>query len=208
MREDELAPLYCSIMEELKARVSTMSEVAWNIRQPVNEVEDRLCHFMLEGLYLQLRKVCELFSRGVLVIQSADPQFTFRKYQREYRADKIFRVIDEINPRCFPRPIDSWRGVPGSVEQINEYPAIFSSSDLKDAYFQCDVVLHAWKLEVLRKPRVTELNQDFIKGWVKKLLDGLNHHIVSLPTPDRHLVVQMHTPEQGHVTSMFVSTSA
>ncbi|UIP06796.1 hypothetical protein LY632_14165 [Erythrobacter sp. SDW2] len=197
-------------MEELKARVTTMSEVAWHLRPPSNASENRHSHFMFEGLYLQLRKVCELLSRGMLVIQAADPAFPFRRFQKEYRADKIFKVIifkviQNMNPRCFPRPISGGAWVAGCIEQVYEHSPVFDYKALKDAYVTCDGVLHVWKLDVLQKPRLSELNQDFVKSWVERLLNGLNHHVVSLPVENRHLFVRMHDPENGKVSCSFAS---
>lgn len=205
MTEEELAPLYCDIMEELKARVTTMSEVAWQLSPPSTDIENRHSHFMFEGLYLQLRKVCELLSRGMLVVQSADPAFPFRKFQKEYRADKIFNEIQKINPLCFPRPISPGDWVEGNIEYVQEHAPIFDHEALKEAYIKCDGVLHAWKLDVLKRPKQTELNQDFLKSWVERLLNGLNHHVVTLPKENRHLFVQMHLPETGSVSCSFAS---
>lgn len=205
MTEEELGPLYCDIMEEMKARVTTMSEVACHLRPPMTDIENRHSHFMFKGLYLQLRKVCELLSRGMLVVQSADPAFPFHKFQKEYRADKIFNEINKINSLCFPRPISGGDWIAGNIEHVQEHAPVFDHKSLKDAYIVCDGVLHAWKLGVLKRPRQTELNQDFVKSWVKRLLDGLNHHVVTLPVENRHLFVRMHDPENGNVSCTFAS---
>lgn len=205
--EAELGSLYCDIMEELKARVTTMSEITKHLSPPSTDFENRHSHFMFEGLYLQLRLVCELLSRGMLVVQAADPSFAFRKFQKEYRADKIFNAVDQINPLCFPRPISDGNWIAGSTAQVQEHEPVFSSKSLKEAYFECDGVLHIWKLDVLRRPQVRELNQDFLKSWVERLLNGLNHHIVTLPVRNRHLLVQMHHPDNGKVSCTFASRS-
>lgn len=205
MTEAELGPLYCDIMEELKARTTTMSEIAWNLRPPLSDFENRHSTFVFEGLYLQLRKVCELLSRAMLVVQAADPVFPFSRYKKEYRADKIFNAVQSINPHCFPRPISVGDCLAGKVEPVQEYEPVFDFQTLKDAYFKCDGVLHSWKLNDLQRPKSIELNQDFLKGWIERILDGLNYHIVTLPVENRHIIVRMHNSENGNVSLNFAS---
>lgn len=198
--EERLAIFYSATMEELKARVTTMSEIAYALRLPTSEIENRHSHFMFEGLYLQLRKVCELLSRAVLAVQSTKEGFTTADLNGAYRADKILKAVQAANPLCFPRPVAPGNWKAGEVEEVSEHEPVFTAEELCKAYVRCDELLHAWTMKDAQRERVKRLDQDFLKSWIVRLLDGLNHHVVSLPDEHRHMFVAMHDSESANVS--------
>lgn len=205
MNEQQIGPLYCDILAELKTRISTVSEVLAIVQPPRTEWEARHGCFLLEGLYLQMRKVCELLSRGMLVVQSANPEFQSRSLTKAYRADKLIKAMTQANPRSFPTPVSNGEWVSGSIEFISEYAPVFTAEELQSLYYKCEEILHIGTLKDLQSGQTQELNQDFLKEWNQRLIDGLNHHIVSLPSTDRVMLVNMGNSTSSTVTCTFAT---
>ena len=206
MSEDEIGTLYCDLMEELKARVQTVSEVVAGVGYHNSEQHLRHNVFILEGLYLQLRKCCELLATSLLITQAnSDHHASLKNSFGEYRADKLLSRIEKINPKSFPRPVGPGDWVAGKTQLVSEYPPVFTAIELKTLYFKCDVRLHWGTLNKLLGGKVTELRQDFIEDWVSKLLDGLRNHVIDLPQRGRSMLVQMTDPETGRVCSRFAT---
>ena len=208
MSEEEIATLYCDLMEELKARVSTISEVVWGIMPA--ETEQHLRHnvFVLEGLYLQLRKCCELLAASVVVSQANDARVRVRSLFGEYRADKMLDRLANISPSRFPRPVGHGEWVAGEIGLVSEYPPVFTEGELRELYYICDERMHWGRISELQKGKVRELRQDAIQGWVTKLLNGLQNHIIALPQTGRSMLVQMTDPETGRVCTRFATLAA
>ncbi len=205
MTDDEVGPLYCAIMEELKARVQTMGEIAHGIRRPTSSAHHRHNVFFFEGLYLQLRKVCELLAIAVLTAQTLDERFQKANLLAEYRADKLFKAVSRINPVCFPRPIQGGNWKPGATQLVWEHPPVFTAKDITSLYNTCDERMHAGKLRDFLRGRKTDLRQDLVKEWVEKLMTGLANHIIALPEAGRSMIVQMVDSENGQVNCRFAS---
>lgn len=205
MTEDEIGSLYCDVMEELKARVSTVSEIAHGVGHPTSETHLRWNVFYLEGLYLQLRKCCELLAVGLLISQSVEERLRSKSLFGVYRADKILNRLEAINPLCFPRPVGPGDWKAGETQLVAEYPPIFTAKELRELYYFCDNLLHWGKLTDLLGGKQRELRQDFVQEWAIKLLDGLRNHKIDLPRKGRSLLVQMTDPETGHVCSRFAT---
>ena len=208
MTEDEIGPLYCEVMEELKARVQTLHEVVEGVQNPKSAQHLRHNVFIMEGMYLQLRKCCEILAVGMLVAQSFDERARSKKLLGEYRADKLIERLRNINPLSFPRPVGPGEWMAGEVQLVSEFPPVFDARDIKDLYYECDNRLHWGRLEALLARKLTELRQDDIRIWVRKFMDGLSNHKIDLPQRGRSMLVQMADPETGRVCCRFASLAA
>lgn len=205
MTEDEVGPLYCDLMEELKARVQTLQEVVGGISEPTNEQHHRHNVFILEGLYLHLRKCCEILACAMLVAQAVDERFRSSALYKQYRADKLLEKVSRLNPLSFPRPVGPGNWTAGEVQIVAEYPPIFTARELKELYFACDERLHWGRLGEILSGKKRELRRDAIEMWVDKLITGLLNHKIDLPSRGRSMLVQMNDPETGRVCCRFAT---
>lgn len=205
MTEEDVGPTYCAILEELKARVDTIAEVVSAIRSPTSAQHHRHNVFLFEGLYLQLRKVCELLSLSLLLVHHITDKAWAKTLIKEWRSDRLLDEVSKINPIGFPRPISpsDWRS--GSNETLAEFPPVFTATDLKSLYVECGDRLHVGSLRNVLRNRTLELNQTLIREWVTKIQVGLSSHMIVLPHICRSLLVRMEDPETKQVSCTFAT---
>lgn len=207
MTEEDVGPIYCAIMEELKARVDTIAEVASGIRPPTSAQHHRHNVFIFEGLYLQLRKVCELLALSLLLVHHMADEIWAKKLAKEWRSDRLLDEVAALNPIGFPKPISPSEWKSGSSERISEWPQVFTAAELKNLYSECGDRMHVGSLRNILRNRTRELNQTLIRDWVSKLQGGLSNHMIVLPQLDRSLLVRMQDPETKQVSCIFATNA-
>ena len=197
----EIGRIYCQLMEEVKARTETVYELANDLKQTETEKEFRHNIFVFEGLYLQLRKICELLALSALLIHNCDDLESPIGKMDEYAADKLINIVSKINLDGFPKPVSV-----GQTDEENETiylrddDYIFDGSDLKTLYRQCGDLMHIGTLSEILRVKQREVNQDFIIEWSLKIIKGLGTHAIGFPDGKRYLFVVMATPDDSKVT--------
>ena len=196
-----IGKMYCQLMEEVKARTETVFEFANDLKNTESEKQFRHNIFIFEGLYLHLRKICELLALSALLLHNCDDLDDPVGKMDEYAADKLINLVSKINPDGFPRPVS----VGSIIEQtetiyLRDDNYIFDGNDLKSLYRGCGDLMHVGTLTDILKFRQREVNQDFILSWCDKLIKGLGTHAIGFPDGKRFLFVVMATPDNSRVT--------
>lgn len=184
----EAVDLYRQFMEEIKVRFNA---IGTGIDQVQAEGQTPAGYLQAEFVFLQLRFVCELIALAVLTAHS--PFGLSRRLMKSWNARTTFEALTEINPQCFPRPVNVL-----SVEEIeggkNRHHHIdisdagaFRREDLQRIYDRCGEILHRGVLKhVLEGPgRVYDLDQ--VDKWCRELGALLSHHAVMIL--DRGLIL-------------------
>lgn len=197
----EIGRVYCQLMEEVKARTETVFEIATSLKNAQDEKTHRHNIFMFEGLYLHLRKICELLSISALLIHNCDDLESPIGKMDEYAADKLINMVEKINENGFPKPV----AIGSIIEQtqtiyLSDAEYIFDGADLKSLYRTCGDIMHIGHLKDILRYKQRELNQDFVIQWCHKLIQGLKTHAIGFPDGERYLFVVMQTPDIPNVT--------
>jgi hypothetical protein len=206
--EEDIGTGYIAFMSELKARVDTIVEVVFSINPPSDERELRHNYFLFEGLYLQLRKVCEIIALSMLLVHRMDGTLSAMKLLQEYNAGRLINEITRLNPIGFPRSISEFDGKTDTEEAILELAPVFTAEDIRKLYHQCGDRLHMGSLHQLLSGRTRDLNQDVIKGWAGRFRQGLSNHMVVIPNRRRSFLVTMEERGTGRVVGQFASFTA
>lgn len=197
----EIGRIYCQFMEEIKARTETVFEFANGLRDMNDERVHRHNIFIFEGLYLHLRKICELLAISALLIHNCDDLENPIGKMDEYAADKLINMVEKINVNGFPKPVST-----GSINEedktifLSDAAYIFNGDDLKSLYRICGDIMRVGHLKDILRYKQRELIKDFVIQWCHKLIQGLGTHAIGFPDGERYLFVVMQTPDFPNVT--------
>ena len=192
-------------MEELKSRVDTIAEFSQIILPPQNSQQERHNYFYFEGIYLHLRKVCELIALSMLLVHRMDGSPTAAKLLKEWKADALIDEVAKLNPIGFPKRIQAPEAAPGSVETVKEYPSVFSGADIKSLYYECGDKMHIGSLKNVLRNHTRELNLPVIQKWVERFQLGLANHMIVMPSVRRSIIVTMEDPKTKSVSCQFAT---
>ena len=187
-------------MEEVKARTETVFEFSNQLKLAQSGKEFRHNIFIFEGLYLHLRKICELLALSALLIHNCDDLENPIGRMDEYAADKLINIVSRINPNGFPKPASV-----GAVDEQSETiylrddDYVFNGDELNLLYRKCGGLMHIGSLRSVLEYKQRELNQDFIIQWCHRLIKGLGTHAIGFPDGERFLFVVMETPDDPNV---------
>ncbi|MWV27064.1 hypothetical protein [Aurantiacibacter rhizosphaerae] len=190
-------------MEELKARVNTIDEIVGGIRRPKDAKDERHNHFLFEGLYLHLRKVCELIALSMLLVHRMDGSANAGRLLKEWRADRLIDELTRMNPIGFPKRIDRVDALPGTTHEVNENPPLFTAKEIKALYHRCGDLMHVGSLRSVLNNRIRELNQFEVQEWVAKFKTGLANHMIVIPSTKMSLIVVMEDTQTKRVSCQF-----
>jgi len=193
MKDEQIIAEYTAVLQEIRLRLTSLNAVS-NILQPSLSLNHEFYNLvLLDGLYSQLRKVCELIAIGIVVAQNTDDRKVARQVDGAYRADVIIKKTMRLNDRCFPRPIiirDDRQGRSFGHEQ----PPVFTRDEFKELYLECDRHLHVGRLRLDGMQRKSA-NQNYIDYWSNRLEAGLATHVIELPGNDRGIFADMRGSE-------------
>ena len=139
--------------------------------------------------YLQLRKSLELMMFASLIAHDTFGRELDKKLRdKEWRAGKIVKQLERVNPRFYPAPVN--HATPRSGADI------LTKTDFQSLYGRCGDMLHA-KREDVYGDRIPSHFRE-VREYCTKLVRLLNHHWVHI-TDDIALVVLMPTQPDGDV---------
>lgn len=196
----DVGRIYGTMMEEVKARTETVFEFANGLREPLDGRHHRHNIFIFEGLYLHLRKICELLALSSLLIHNCDDLERPIGKMDEIAADKLINLVSKFNPDGFPRPVSI-----GSVDQqretihLRDDEFVFTGADLRTLYHTCGEILHVGRLRDILNEKQRNLDQIWVIQWCEKLIKGLGTHAIGFPDGERFLFVVMQTPDIPNV---------
>lgn len=198
---EAVGKIYCQLMEEVKARTETVFELASALKEATDDKSNRHNIFVFEGLYLHLRKICELLALSTLAVHNCRDLKNPIGKLNDYAADKLIKAVAKMNPNGFPKPVSV-----GATDDetktifLRDDNFIFDGGDLNELYRICGDLMHVGTLKDVLREKKRELNQDFIIRWCNKLIQGLGTHAIGFPDGERFLFVVMEAPEIPMVT--------
>ena len=165
--------IYASLMEEVKIRVMAiegalggqMVRPAWMIR---------------EFCYLQLRMICELIALGCLVAHGDIKTTRTGKLPKEWNADKIFAILENLYARFYPTPLRhvSTKGNVHHLEPIKS--GFLTKADLISLNHKSGRYLHRGTMKSLLSPEPIYEEFPDVVAWVNKIQALLSTHTLHL----------------------------
>lgn len=155
--------------------------------------------YLLESMFLQLRKVLELIAFGSLTANQAKYAAAHAQFEKHWKAAKILKDLEAVNSDFYPRPAQLTK-VPATGEAAN-YALLTDGFLTKDEFvFLYDIssaVIHT------RNPFLAassiEIRYD-IPVWVERIRQLLRIHIMHFIDDRRWLVYAPETGKQGVYT--------
>jgi len=155
--------------------------------------------YLLESMFLQLRKVLELVAFGSLTANQAKYAAAHAQFEKHWKAAKILKDLEAVNPDFYPRPAKLTR-VPVKGEAAN-YALLTDGFLTKDEFvFLYDIssaVIHT--RNPFLAPSSIEIRYD-IPVWVERIRQLLRIHIMHFVDDRRWLVYAPETGKQGVYT--------
>jgi hypothetical protein len=170
-KQQKAIELYTILMFEAKIRLETINLITTG---PSNVVPG-IAH---ELGYLQLRMLCETIALACLVAHGDLTQPMIRKFDREYAADKILKMMEGLDQAHFPeQAIFSAKSI-----RANTKPNAITKKEVIKLYAICGERLHRGQVKVITNSDQLKRTVRFDESvkWGQKIEDLLGTHIVPL----------------------------
>lgn len=199
---DEIDPrrldrLYCSIMEEIKAR-NRLIEGTYGGKYKLPDFA------RIEFTYLQLRMISELIALACIAAHGEISEVRTSKIMKAYEPGKILKHLDSLHPVFFPIPVESIFHDNGSYKGITpkEDHSGLTKSEVPKLHALCANFLHRGRI----KSYTRWIEADFKKAaeWQNKIIGLLNQHIIVLSDKKRisYVVMQHGEAKKVHLFNL------
>ncbi len=182
---DEKARTYLVVMEEVRSRFQAI-DVAVN--SPLHPILIR------EICYLELRHICELVAIGCLIAQGDFK--SYRTFREAYSPIPIFKHLESLHESFFPQPVDRSEKDRNVHLEFNEKPNAITRKELEKLWQQSGDHLHRLSASKFFKPK--DIDPDIIGKIInikQKMVELLDNHGISIPSPKVMLVVSLSQPD-------------
>ena len=166
--------LYAALMNEARTWIDAFNFILPGKTKLVDMI-------VTELLWLQLRMLCETIALGCLVVHGDVIAAHIKKFEKEYAADKIIKIMERLNPDFFPQQA-TFTPMPTPSITGNTNPNALKKRELINLYHRCGEMLHRGRFEAMlasaanpAKPNVEE-----IISWGQKIEDLLGSHVIPL----------------------------
>jgi hypothetical protein len=172
--------LYRALMHEARHRIDAFNFILGGHTRLAESIVRELC-------WLQLRMLCETIAMGCLVAHGDVVAEHIKKFEKEYAADKIIKLMDGLNPDFFPQQAAFGSDHGNHTITANTKANAFTKSELSKLYHKCGKMLHRGRFEmVLNLDPLThgKLDAGEIFSWAQKIEDLLGSHVIPLKVTD------------------------
>ena len=181
LSDDEIAHLYASLMAEVKSRLQKIHLELSLLKIPKPQVE-RVYH--AEICYLQLRRIAELVSVGILVAHNPYDKFRNQDLAKIYNPSTLLGALSKLGAAAFPQPIGLTRKPPFGEEPLTfalPRPTFDARDAITETYtIACDR-LHLGGLHTVLRQRNKQYSGAFIEQSFHRLAALLDKHVILLP---------------------------
>lgn len=196
LHSDDIPRAYASLMTQVKERIAQANH--W-LRIGGKPPHDWNSIFLIEGCYLQVRKIIETLALAVVIAHNESETFRTKTLVKKWNAQSLFNELQKLNNTAFPVAIsiesETTTKLANVVVHTKNY---YSKSDISRIYNVCGARLHTGTLRSMtRKPVPYKLNE--IEKWLNELQRLLNTHMIRLPNLEATLITCMATPPGGSV---------
>ena len=135
--------LYAQCVDEIKFRLHHAERMLERLPQR-DSVQNRV--LVVEAVALQYRKTIELIALASIAANEELYARVRTEFQRDWNAKRIFRELDQLNPRFYPTPIaglsdPQFEGGPSTIEEHET--GFLTRDEATSLYDRCGGVLHA-----------------------------------------------------------------
>lgn len=205
-KQQKTLELYASLMEEIKLReASALQVIQGQLALPAP-----LGH---EYCYLQIRMIIETIALGCLVMHGDIPATQSNKFQKEFSADAIMKMLDPLHPGFYPQTVHMTTTV--NAEGKRYHHIEFLPDDLVPRnvlvkyYARCGDVLHRGSVKKLHKTGnadTADLHE--AKGILSCIRKMLEQHLIAMFSPDVKFVCILSDPMAGGKTTAAIGLSS
>jgi hypothetical protein len=186
--QKDKALTYLLVMEEVRARLELIRTVLGTPGLHINLISE-ICH-------LQYRHIAELVAIGALL---AYGDFSaYKKFEKSYSPVEVFKHFEGIWPHFFPQSVVWIRETGGHRIEANTKPNAITRVQLEELWQKSGDKLHRLSVKKFFKRRAQPTAEGAIKELQairSKIVDLLETHLVSIPNPERMLVVHLFQPD-------------
>lgn len=200
---DRVGPLYCRLMEEVRARDELLNTAVLHPFVPKTDAMQYLPNFhtksVSEFCYIQLRMMCEAIALGCL---AAHGDLEVGKLARSWQADDIVNGLERLHPDFYPKPsVQKKTGNLSITFPIKQ--GYLTKGELLRLYGECGVALHMGSYRALTKKSARAPDLDRIRSWSQQIWVLLSHHHMDLVNADFRIVCLMKPKETGRAQLSF-----
>jgi hypothetical protein len=179
LKPSKLTPvdLYSALMNEARHRIEAINFILVGQTRLGEGIVRELC-------WLQLRMLCETIAMSCLVAHGDVVAAHIKKFEKEYAADKIIKLMDGLNPHFFPQQavFGTDAGGKGFITANTKANAL-TKGDLSKLYHRCGEILHRGRFETVLASdplKHGKLVSEEIVSWAQKIEDLLGSHVIPL----------------------------
>ena len=169
---------YCNVMEDVKGRIVAIDLIGTPAGQAVPVV------VRIESIYLQYRKILELFAFASLLTVPEKYAQVYEAYSKQRDAAQLLQALELANPDFYPKP--KLAGVAGKAP-ADRTSGFLTTGDFVELHRRCSEIAYA------RDPLAGLMDFDWYIGhaeqWRDKIIGLLDVHVTRLAgAPDWQLV--------------------
>lgn len=189
----EAAKIYCSCMEDAKARLALLRDITQGHSPLGSDGLDG------EVVCLLLRRVVEQIAFGSLVAHKEIYEEAHSDLMTVWSAKRLISRLEKVHADFFPMPVK--RGVSQDpnvqhhFEPITE--GVLTKEELEFLYDKTSDGIHTWN-PFKDAERVLNFERS-IDEWVSRIEALLSHHVVRFLGTDEVWLIQMDSPEDHRV---------
>lgn len=191
-QQTEAMRIYSALLEEAVIRLNAIGELL----APYQTMPKAI---VVEQVYLQLRMMCELTALCCLVAHGDLDETSSKRFQKEYAADNLLRMLEMLHPNFYPHPVSTSRTSTGI--HIERIPTGFlTKTELVSLYRECGDRLHRGSLAKFKStaPRVHSNDLVNLQHVSNKFLVLLKaHHVASKSNLSHYLCFLSHEQTKG-----------
>jgi hypothetical protein len=178
--ENDRATRYIELMEEIRGRLDAVERAR---QKPLLQAVFGAEYLSAEFAMLQLRMVCELIALGCVIAHGDLPIARTPKFNRDIKADMIFRKMRDYHTDFFPRAISRVM-LPNGIPSIVYRTDAMTQDELVSLYRYCHDRLHRGRAEdiLAQSPRVYDYA--YLDQSITKLIALLSEHTLTLSRED------------------------
>ncbi|MGL3820550.1 hypothetical protein [Sphingopyxis sp. R3-92] len=189
----EAVEIYCSCMEDVKARLALLKSITGGLSPLGSDGLDG------EVVCLLLRRVVEQIAFGSLVAHKETYESAHNDLNTVWSAKRLVKRLEKIHADFFPMPVkrgvSPYVGVAHHFEPLNE--GFLTRDELEFLYDKTSDGIHTWN-PFKEADRVLNFERS-ISEWVARIEALLEHHFVRFVGTKDLWLIQMDSPEDHRV---------
>ncbi len=195
--EKERVHRYLKLMVELTIRIDLVSAATagkLNLTPPYSR----------EFCYFQFRRMCEIIALGCLILHGDIPATQSKSARKEWNAEKIMSLLDNLHEHFFPQSIIRKINADGAMNiAANSVAGALTKQEFKRLYNECGTVLHRGSISSLElEEPPSEEDYARVYAWAEKIVNLMQEHMVTRSLVKGLYLISMKTDAGGPQCSL------